>query len=171
MENTVKDLEAIREQLGFDKWAFAGHSTGGMIGALYGILHSNSLDSLILVGSAAKNYSLSKDCMYHLSIRCIRGSKLLNQLQHNPDLSAEDRARFTIERGKLSLYRPERYEEYFSGPYKKGFLGHRLTYFSLHEMQEFNLYEQLPQISTRTLILCGRHDVQCPVCYPSRCMN
>lgn len=35
LKEMVKDLEAIREALGLDKWAFAGHSTGGML------LHSN----------------------------------------------------------------------------------------------------------------------------------
>jgi len=32
---TVFDLEAIREALQMDKWFFAGHSTGGMIGLMY----------------------------------------------------------------------------------------------------------------------------------------
>lgn len=29
MTHSLKDLEAIRYSLGFDKWVFAGHSTGG----------------------------------------------------------------------------------------------------------------------------------------------
>ncbi len=32
MEETVKDLEAVRRSFGFDRWDFAGHSTGGMLG-------------------------------------------------------------------------------------------------------------------------------------------
>ena len=33
---TVFDLESIRAALCFEQWGFAGHSTGGMIGLVYG---------------------------------------------------------------------------------------------------------------------------------------
>lgn len=35
MDETLKDLEALRETLRFKKRAFAGHSTGGMLGYIY----------------------------------------------------------------------------------------------------------------------------------------
>ncbi len=38
---TIFDIEAIREELGFNKWGFAGHSTGCMLGVIYGIYFCN----------------------------------------------------------------------------------------------------------------------------------
>ncbi|MBW9235170.1 alpha/beta hydrolase, partial [Leptospira santarosai] len=35
MKESINDLEAIREALHIKKWAFAGHSTGGMLGLVY----------------------------------------------------------------------------------------------------------------------------------------
>ncbi len=34
-----------------------------------------------------------------------------------------------------------------------------------HEYSSFDLRESLPSIKTKTLIMCGRHDVQCPIQY------
>lgn len=49
MLESIFDLEAIREKLGF-----AGHSTGGMLGIIYGIYFSNSLDFNVIVGGSCK---------------------------------------------------------------------------------------------------------------------
>lgn len=164
MAEAVRDLEAVRETLGIGKWAFAGHSTGGMLGVVYAIQAGGSLDSLIVVGAAAKNYTDSKDSMYNREHPLYkRGQELLELLQWG-DLTPEERKQLSIERTQQSLYRPERYHDYFAGPINKAFIAKRLDYFSRHEMN-FNLYDQLPSIATRTLILCGQHDVQCPPCY------
>lgn len=59
MFDAVFDLEVIREQLGYSSWIFAGHSTGGMIGVIFGIHFSEALSSLIIIGSAARKYTNS----------------------------------------------------------------------------------------------------------------
>lgn len=163
MPETVKDLEAIRESLGLPSWSFAGHSTGGMLGAVYAVQAGASLDRVVIVGAAAKRYSESPDCIYNEQHpQYQRMSELLNLL--DSDLTPEDRKRYTKERAQLSLYRPEKHDEYFAAPISKGFAGHRLDYFG-REYKTWNLYEQLPSVTTQTLILCGRHDVQCPLVY------
>lgn len=53
MEETVQDLEAIREALDISSWHFAGHSTGGMLGLLYATNYPQSLQSLVVVGAGA----------------------------------------------------------------------------------------------------------------------
>lgn len=65
MIETVHDLEAIRESLQLPTWHFAGHSTGGMLGLLYAITYPNSLQSLVIVGAAASNYTETLFCIYH----------------------------------------------------------------------------------------------------------
>lgn len=55
MEETVYDLEAIREALGFERWTFGGHSTGGMLGLKYGIHAQGSLNKMI-IGGASTSY-------------------------------------------------------------------------------------------------------------------
>ncbi len=38
---SIFDLEALREKLGFVKWGFVGHSTGGILGIVSGILEES----------------------------------------------------------------------------------------------------------------------------------
>ena len=65
MIETIHDLEAIQETLQLPTWHFAGHSTGGMLGLLYAITYPKSLQSLVVVGAAASNYTETPFCIYH----------------------------------------------------------------------------------------------------------
>src|SRR5262245_30597035 len=43
----VDDLEAVRRQLGLDRWVYLGGSSGGCIGLLYALRYPQSLAGLI----------------------------------------------------------------------------------------------------------------------------
>ena len=159
----VLDLEEIRKVLGYEKWIFAGHSTGGMIGILYGIHFSNSLNSLILVGTSAREYTLSsEDCIYNPDHpKNKRMLELLSFLKVET-VSESDKELLTKERTKLSLYNPGNYDEYFSPHIKKNISSKRLDFFN-RELSIYDVTRQLEKITTNTLIICGRYDVQCPI--------
>ncbi|APH03752.1 alpha/beta fold hydrolase [Bacillus weihaiensis] len=167
---TIYDLEAIRVALGFDRWGFAGHSTGGMLGVIYGIYFSTSLKFSMIVSSAAREYmTFSPDCIYnekHGNFRKMQG--LIEELGRS-DLTIDRRKKLSKERIKLSLYEPEKYDELFSLNIEKKISPIRLQYFS-REVQLFDVTKKLIFISNPTLIICGEFDVQCPITY-SREMN
>ena len=48
----VADLEALREQWGFDRLSLAGYSWGGLLALLYGLTHPERVGSLALVSPA-----------------------------------------------------------------------------------------------------------------------
>lgn len=165
MFDAVYDLEAIREALGYSKWTFAGHSTGGMIGVIYGIHFSKSLTSLIIVGSAARKYANSSpECIYHPGHPQFERMQELIENLKRADLSSKERDRFSKERTKLSLYRPDKYEEYFSLGIHKKMSASRMNFFIREEMI-FDVTRELGKISTKTLLLSGRFDVQCPLTF------
>lgn len=163
MIEAVLDLEEIRIELGYEKWIFAGHSTGGMIGILYGIHFSNSLNSLILVGTSAREFTLSsKDCIYNSNHpKNKRMIELLSNLKIGT-ISEYEKEILTKERIKLSLYNPDQYEEYFTPHIQKKISSKRLDFFN-RELSIYDVTRQLEKISTNTLIMCGRYDVQCPI--------
>lgn len=162
---TVFDLEAIREALQMDKWFFAGHSTGGMIGLMYGIYYSDALMGLILTGTAARDYfAFSPECIYHPNHPNYQIMQDYNIALMDPSINEEDKYKLSIERTKLSLRRPELYEQYFTKNIKKSMSASRMNYFN-REIQVFDLTRKLSLIRVKTLILCGRHDVQCPISY------
>jgi proline iminopeptidase len=165
MLETIFDLEAIRESLHYKQWAYAGHSTGGMLGIIYGIYFSNTLKSNVIVGAAAREYStFSPECIYNPGHPQFARMQELIEALKQPDLSAENRIELSIERTKLSLYEPNSYFELFNLNITKKISATRLNYFS-REIQLFDVTKKLKFITSPTLIMCGKHDVQCPLPY------
>ncbi|WP_394228936.1 alpha/beta fold hydrolase [Bacillus thuringiensis] len=164
MIETIHDLEAIREALQLPTWHFAGHSTGGMLGLLYAITYPNSLQSLVVAGAAASNYTETPFCIYHPAHPQFQYMQKLIENLKSPHLTSEEWKELSTERTKLSLYKPENYNSYFCKPIKKTMSVSRMNAF-VNEYPSFDLREYLPSIQTKTLIICGRYDVQCPIQY------
>lgn len=165
MLETIFDLEAVRDALGFKKWGFAGHSTGGMLGIIYGIYFSSSLKFNVVVGAAAREYTtFSPECIYNKNHpKYIRMQELMEALKR-PDLSSEKRIELSSERTKLSLHNPEKLNEFFHLNIRKKISAARLNFFN-REIQIFDVTKKLKLISSPTLIMCGKYDVQCPLIY------
>ncbi len=161
MLETVMDLEAIRQSLGLKTWYFAGHSTGGMLGLVYGIYFPDSLAGLIVVGTAARDYTVSSSSIYHPDHPDFHRMQELLELLKKSNLGAVQREALTKERTKLSLYNPEEYEQLFSRQIKKALSKERIEFFS-RELAIFDLTSKLPGCQPNLLILCGKYDVQCP---------
>ena len=49
MENLTADADALRQALGFEKWAVLGHSFGGFVALEYALRYPHSLSHLVLV--------------------------------------------------------------------------------------------------------------------------
>lgn len=165
MLETVLDLEAVREELGFEKWGFAGHSTGGMLGVIYGIYFSDKLSCNVIVGAAAREYmTFSSDCIYNAKHPQFERMQELMEILKQPDLPPERKEELKVQRTKLSLANPDKYEKYFSKDIRKGMSAVRLNFFS-RELHIFDVTKKLGLITAPTLIICGKHDVQCPLEY------
>lgn len=162
---TVLDIESIREGLGYKKWGYAGHSTGGMLGIVYGIYFSESLTFNVIVGAAAREYmTFSKDCIYNPKHAQFTRMQELTEALKSSNLSSEKREELKVERIKLSLFEPEKYDELFCLNMNKGISKIRMDFFS-RELQVYDVTKKLTFISTPTIVICGRYDVQCPLIY------
>ena len=165
MLETVFDLEAVREALGYERWFFAGHSTGGMLGVVYGINFSEKLSGLVVVGAAARDYyTFSEECIYHSSHPQFEKMQSYNERLKQQDLSTEERKEISISRTKLSLFQPEHYHHYFNKNIQKSLSAVRMNFMN-RELQVFDVTKKLKLISVPALIICGKHDVQCPLEY------
>jgi proline iminopeptidase len=97
MKEVVKDLEAIRKALKVEKWAIAGHSTGGMLALQYAIDSPESLTKLIAGCTAAsREYAAHINSIYcsknkHFQ-RIIEIMELLNQ----PNTVQEERQKLGL---------------------------------------------------------------------------
>ena len=97
-EQTVLDLEAIREALGYETWGFGGHSTGGMLALQYAIQAQQSLSFIVAGGAAASyEYALSEKCIYnHKNPHFVRISEIMNLLSM-PETPVEERKKLGYE--------------------------------------------------------------------------
>ena len=55
-ENLTADAEALRQALGFDKWAVLGHSFGGMVALEYALRYPQSLSHLLLLDTCGDTW-------------------------------------------------------------------------------------------------------------------
>ena len=163
MIETIHDLEAIQETLQLPTWHFAGHSTGGMLGLLYAITYPKSLQSLVVVGAAASNYTETPFCIYHPE----------HPQFHYMQQLIENLKALTLQMRNEKNYLPNEQNYLYINPkttililinQSKTMSASRMNAFA-HEYPAFDLREHLPSIQTKTLIICGRHDVQCPLQY------
>ncbi|MCP3031585.1 alpha/beta hydrolase [Halobacillus sp. A1] len=160
---TIFDLEAIREALRIETWSYAGHSIGGVLGVLYGIYYSNRLRANVITGAAARDYTVSSAaCIYHQAHPDFKKMQELIESLKRKDLLPDERKRLSAERTKLSLERPEKYGELFNQNIHKAISPIRLNYFN-RELSIFDVTKKLGMTRVKTLILCGEHDVQCPL--------
>jgi pimeloyl-ACP methyl ester carboxylesterase len=54
-ENLTADAKALRESVGFDKWAVLGHSVGGKVALEYALRYPDSLSHLILLDTGGES--------------------------------------------------------------------------------------------------------------------
>ncbi|AZN39923.1 alpha/beta fold hydrolase [Paenibacillus albus] len=163
MNETVDDLEAIRSALGYTKWTFAGHSTGGMLGLVYAIRYGGFLNKLVVAGAAASNnYMESRQSIY--SRKNPRNARLLEifSILQSTESSLEVKVQAGREWTEMSLHYPEKWDEYFNKPSSGKTIQSRLDYYN-KILPSFDIRATLYKIETPTLILCGKFDAQCPL--------
>jgi proline iminopeptidase len=55
-ENLTADADALRRELGFEKWAVLGHSFGGMVALEYALRYPNKLSHLMLLDTCGDSW-------------------------------------------------------------------------------------------------------------------
>ncbi|WP_416828281.1 alpha/beta fold hydrolase [Ectobacillus polymachus] len=164
MDETVKDLESIRTELGYTKWSFAGHSTGGFLGLTYAVSKPQVLDSLLLCDtSASKEFLHAEDCIYNFKTGKHRKevSRIFFTLML-PFASKTKKGLASKKLIELSLFQPERYNEYFSDRSLSKIIRKRMRAYN-KDLKTYDVRDKLKYINFPTLILGGQYDVQCPI--------
>lgn len=168
MAAAVEDLESIREVLGFEKWAFAGHSTGGMLGLKYAIDAPNSLTMVVGGGlCASADYVRNPASIYCVENPHNKRIKEIFEGLADSKAEFEVRQKLNEEWTKLSLHNKDAYDLLVSRPNSGKIHSARLNYFSFVECLSYDLRPQLPTITVPTYIYAGRYDTQCPHIYGS----
>ncbi|MGE7602506.1 alpha/beta fold hydrolase [Peribacillus sp. NPDC097675] len=166
MKESSKDLEAIRDALNHDKWCFAGHSTGGMLGLIYATMFPKSLTKLLVGGATATNkYMEHKGSMYSPCSPLNKKLKKIFAVLKSPDSTIEERREANRQWTNMSLYNIERTDEYFKKPSSGKVVQKRLDYYSFNDLLNYDIQHELYQVTIPAIVYCGRYDAQCPLVF------
>ncbi|MGM7683715.1 alpha/beta fold hydrolase [Cytobacillus sp. Hm23] len=175
MLEAIKDLEAIRDSLNIERWCFAGHSSGGMLGLMYTTIYPNSIKKLMVGGAAATNqYIEHKDSMYCPHSHLNKKLKRIFSILKSPTSTIDERKVANKEWTNMSLFNIERRDEYFTKPSSGQVVQRRLDYFSFKEIPDYDIRNELKLITIPTFVFCGRYDTQCPLIFSeeiSKCLT
>jgi len=69
MDNLTADADALRQALGFEKWALFGHSFGGNVALEYALRYSQNLSHLILTDTGGDQWWVNHNAMDILAQR------------------------------------------------------------------------------------------------------
>ena len=166
MSETVKDLEAIRVALYYDQWSFAGHSTGGMLGLVYAIMYPQSLTKLLVGGATATHrYMEHEGSMYSRKSPLNKRLKEIFETMESSASTIEERRGASREWTEMSLYHPDRWDDYFSKPSSGKVVQKRLDYYSYKDLPNYDILSELHNVTVPSFIYCGRYDTQCPLVF------
>jgi proline iminopeptidase len=161
-ENLTADAEALRQQLGIERWAVLGHSFGGQVALEYALRYPASLSHLVLLHTggdarwarqnaadvlASRGYSPKK---VELVRRWFSGEftpreyvpmamRIAGAYSHQSSLRLT--ARGALEGGWRTRYRPQAF--IFAGR---------------HLLKDWTVMDRLGQITVPTLVMAGRDD-------------
>lgn len=160
----VKDLEAIREALMPEKWAFAGHSTGGMLALQYAVDTPQSLTKIVAGCTAAsKEYASHPNSIYCAENKHFNRIIEIMDLLNNPDTVREERQKLSYEWALMSYHSEEKLKLAITRPNSGRTVGKNLNYFRKVEVKNFDIRERLKLIHIPTYVFAGRYDAQCPI--------
>jgi pimeloyl-ACP methyl ester carboxylesterase len=164
-ENLTADADALRERLGFDRWAVLGHSFGGMVALEYALRYPGRLSHLILMDTCGDTRWVQHNAP---EILAKRGYS---------DAAVEAARRFfngqlapgEVFRAALKFARAYYYRFSLLGTARQVILGPRVKMRPEAQIFGFSqlltgwtVMDRLSEINVPTLVLAGRDDFQFP---------
>jgi proline iminopeptidase len=165
-ENLTADADALRQRLGFDKWAVLGHSFGGHVALEYALRFPHSLSHLVLMDTAGDGRWSQQNA-----------ADLLAERGYSPEKVAQVRRWFNGEFAPAEWISIPRWlwRAYFHHPSILG-VAHELiggewrtklrrepfAFAGRHLMRSWTVVDRLGEITVPTLVLAGRDDFVFP---------
>ncbi|MEJ2212471.1 MAG: alpha/beta fold hydrolase, partial [Anaerolineae bacterium] len=164
-ENLTADADALRQALGFEKWAVLGHSFGGMVALEYALRYPRSLSHLILMNTCADAWWVQHNAPQLLAKRGYKPASVEAARRFfNGRLTADEVMPLVTKFLRAYFYRLNLLDvarELLFGPRpKRRSEAHVFAYSQL--LPGWSVMDRLDEIKIPTLVLAGRHDFLFP---------
>jgi proline-specific peptidase len=170
-ENLTADADALRQTLGFDKWAVLGHSFGGNVALEYALRYPGSLSHLVLMNTGGDQWWVNQNAPEILAKRGYSATAVgAARRFYNGQLTPHEYFSTLFKFARAYLYR----SSLFFHPSILA-LAHRVgvdppmkirpeaTIFGYSQLLKgWTVMDRLGEIQTPTLVLAGRYDFLFP---------
>jgi proline-specific peptidase len=168
-ENLTADAEALREHLGFERWAVLGHSFGGNVALEYALRHPGSLTHLVLLDTGGDARWPREHAAMILAQRG-HGRRSVNAVrrfftgrfepQEMMKLALRFLPAYYHRRGASLLWLLAR--EVASGEWRAMARPEPLIFAGRHLLDGWSVMDRLGEIAIPTLVVAGRDDFLYP---------
>jgi pimeloyl-ACP methyl ester carboxylesterase len=170
MENLTADADALRQALGFEKWAVLGHSFGGYVALEYALRYPQNISHLVLVNTGGDNRWAQENA-----------PQFLEEHGFSPEIVALARRFFNgliepnemfpalMKMGKAYTYHLSLWQSLHMlilGVQTR-LQPQALIYGETHFLKGWTVMDRLGEIKTPTLVMAGRQDF----IYPPDCQE
>jgi proline iminopeptidase len=170
-ENLTADADALRQTLGFDKWAVLGHSFGGNVALEYALRYPGSLSHLVLMNTGGDQWWVNQNAPEILAKRGYSATAVgAARRFYNGQLTPHEYFSTLFKFARAYLY----HSSLFFHPSILA-LAHRVgvdppmkirpeaTIFGYSQLLKgWTVMDRLGEIQTPTLVLAGRYDFLFP---------
>jgi len=166
MENLTADADALRQTLGFDKWAVLGHSFGGNVALEYALRYPQSLSYLVLMNTGGDQWWVSQNAPEILAKRgysaaAVQAARRFYNGQLTPGEFLPTSMKFMSAYFYRNFLLEMAHAVFSPGPRPK-MRPEALIFGYSQLLKDWTVMDRLSEIQVPTLVMAGRYDFLFP---------
>ena len=165
-ENLTADAEALRQKLGFERWAVLGHSFGGHVALEYALRYPGSLSHLVLLDTGGDSHWSQQNAAEVLARRGYSPKKVeLVRRWFNGEFAPHEYVPMAMRIGPAYYHRPSLWQmarEEVQGGWRMKFRPPALIFAGRRLVKGWTVMDRLGEITVRTLVMAGSDDFVFP---------
>ena len=165
-ENLTADADALRQRLGFDKWAVLGHSFGGHVALEYALRYPGSLSHLVLTDTGGDGRWAQQNAADLLARRGDSPEKVeLVRRWFNGEFAPAEMSRMSMRIAGAYFSHPTiplLAREMLQGGWRTKVRPEPFIFAGRHLLKGWTVMDRLGEITVPTLVRAGRDDFVFP---------
>lgn len=165
-ENLTADADALREKLGFEKWAVLGHSFGGHVALEYALRYPDSLSHLVLLDTGADSRWSRQNAPELLAARGYSPEKVeLVRRFFTGEIAPNEMLRGLLSFGGAYYHQPSLrllVRDMLAGEWRTKMRPQALIFAGRYLLKDWTVMDRLGEIKAPTLVMAGRDDFLFP---------
>jgi proline iminopeptidase len=165
-ENLTADADALRQKLGYERWAVLGHSFGGHVALEYALRYPDSLSHLVLLDTGGDSRWAQQNAANLLASRGYSLKKVeLVRRWFNGEFAPREMLPTLIRIGSAYSYQPSLWlaaRDLIGGQWRTKLQPEALIFAGRHLVRGWTVMNRLGEIKVPTLVMAGRDDFVFP---------